>query len=64
MQNEADKAKQEAVDSPVAWFAVLERAKQTGDFAKAAHAVQELTRLGVSVKYRRRSRAPKGAAHA
>lgn len=63
MQNAADKMRQEAADSPVAWFAVLERAKQTGNFAKAARAVQELTRLGVSVKYRRRSRAPEGQAH-
>jgi len=63
MRNEADKTRREAADSPVAWFAVLERAKQTGDFAKAAHAVQELTRLGVSVKYRRRSRAPEGQVH-
>jgi hypothetical protein len=58
MQDKADKARQEAADSPVAWFAVLERAKLTHDFARAAYAVQELERLGVRVKYQK----PKGAA--
>jgi hypothetical protein len=60
MPNEADQIRQEAVDSPVAWFAVLERAKQTGDFATAARAVQELERLGVKVKYHK-AREPRHA---
>ncbi len=38
-------------NSPVAWFAVLERAKQYSDFELAAKAKQELERLGVTVKY-------------
>lgn len=58
MQHEADK-RREAADSPVAWFAVLERAKQTGDFATAARAVAELERLGVKVKYQK----PTGPRH-
>ena len=40
-------------DSPVAWFAVLERARQDSNFQLAAKATQELVRLGVIVKYRR-----------
>ncbi len=40
-----------AEDSPVAWFAVLERARQSNDFETAAKARQELERLGVKVKY-------------
>jgi len=39
-------------DSPVAWFVVLERARQDSNFELAAKAKQELDRLGVSVKYR------------
>ena len=57
MSDVTQKAREEAADSPVVWFAVLERAKQTGDFATAARAVQELERLGVKVKYRK----PKGS---
>ena len=40
-------------DSPVAWFVVLERARQDSNFQLAAKATQELGRLGVIVKYRR-----------
>lgn len=38
-------------DSPVAWFAVLERARRIEDFEMAAQALRELERLGVRVKY-------------
>jgi hypothetical protein len=48
-------------DSPVAWFAMLERARQTDDFEQATLARRELERLGVKVTYVRRR---KGAANA
>jgi hypothetical protein len=38
-------------DSPTAWFAVLERARQTNDFELAERAHRELERLGVKVTY-------------
>jgi hypothetical protein len=40
-------------NSPVAWFAVLDRARERGDFERAAEAVRELRRLGVFVTYER-----------
>ena len=40
-------------DSPVAWFAVLERARRTNDFELAAQAQRELQRLGVVVRFAR-----------
>jgi hypothetical protein len=46
----------DATESPVAWFAVLERARETHDYETAAEAVRQLERLGVKVKYRK----PKG----
>lgn len=49
----------EAVDSPVAWFVVLERARQDNDFERAAQATQELKRLGVTVRYARRGKGGK-----
>jgi hypothetical protein len=48
-----------AADSPVAWFVVLERAKQDRDFKRAAEALHQLERLGVAVKYRK----PREARH-
>ena len=47
------KSKNKYSDSPVAWFVVLERARQDSNFQLAAKATQELDRLGVLVKYRR-----------
>jgi hypothetical protein len=44
-------ADEEWRDSPIAWFAVLERARQTDDFELAAEAQQQLKRLGVFVTY-------------
>ncbi|HEY4759560.1 MAG TPA: hypothetical protein VIH42_03170 [Thermoguttaceae bacterium] len=41
---------------PVAWFAVLERARLSSDFELAAKAQHELERLGVSVKFHRKNR--------
>ena len=41
-------------DSPIAWFAVLERARITGNHELAAKAEAELRRLGVSVKFTHR----------
>ncbi len=57
-----EKHKSDAENSPVAWFAVLERARNTNDFPRAAHAVEELRRLGVTVKFTRQARM--GAGHA
>ncbi|MBE3039528.1 MAG: hypothetical protein IMZ62_12035 [Chloroflexi bacterium] len=59
MQNQADKTRREAADSPVAWFVVLERARLDQDFRRAHGAMRELQRLGVTVKYRK----PKGPRH-
>lgn len=38
-------------NSPVAWFAVLERARYDNNYDLAARARRELERLGVVVKY-------------
>ncbi len=38
-------------DSAVAWFVVLERARQVGDGERAAEAQKQLERLGVKVIY-------------
>lgn len=42
-----------SIDSPTAWFAVLERALRTGDSDLAARAKRELERLGVTVSFDR-----------
>ena len=41
-----------AEDSPVAWFAVLCRACESGDLDLLAKAVFKLRRLGIQVRYR------------
>ena len=38
---------------PTYWFAILEIARERGDFARATEAKQELERLGVRVSYER-----------
>lgn len=43
--------REEASDSPTAWFVVLERARESCNFALAARAQRELERLGVKVSY-------------
>ena len=40
-------------DDPAVWLLLLERGRQTGDFALAAQAKRELARLGVHVTYRK-----------
>ena len=40
-------------NSPIAWFAVLERARYVQNFERAADALRELKRLGVIVRYRK-----------
>ena len=40
-------------ESRVAWFCVLERARDIGDAELASQAGRELHRLGVTVRYRR-----------
>lgn len=49
-------------DAPTYWFAVLEIARERGDFSRAAEAQRQLERLGVRVRYGRRQ--AKGVAHA
>lgn len=39
----------------IAWFVQLAHAKLRNDFAKAAEAQEELERMGVTVKFRRRA---------
>lgn len=41
-------------DCPTAWFSVLERARLEHDYERAAEAIRELRRLGVSVRFARR----------
>jgi hypothetical protein len=50
-------------NEPLYWFAVLDRAVAEGDHQTAATAQQELARLGVDVRYRRRPQHPE-VAHA
>lgn len=45
------KTPSEAVDSPTAWFAALERARLVGDAGLERLAVGHLKRLGVSVAF-------------
>ncbi len=40
-----------AIDSATAWFAVLEAAKLRNDFERAAEAIRQLRRLGVTVRF-------------
>jgi hypothetical protein len=49
MSNVTQKVHDEAADSPVAWFAVLERTKQTGDFATAARAAARLRYVSLRI---------------
>jgi len=44
-------AKSEWQNSPTAWFAVLERARLTGDSSLERRAVAQLARLGVTVHF-------------
>jgi len=48
---ESESVKGRAEDCPTAWFAVLERANESGDVERAAQALRELRRLGVIVRY-------------
>ncbi len=53
MERDIRKTTENAADSPVAWFVVLERARQDRDYELAGRAIRELKRLGVTVRYRR-----------
>jgi hypothetical protein len=48
-------------DEPTYWFAVLEIAREHGEFERAAEAKRQLGRLGVCVSYER-PQTQKGAA--
>ena len=41
-------------ESPVYWFVVLEQARASGDFERAAQAKRELERLGIRIHYGKR----------
>jgi len=41
------------LNHPVYWFVVLETARERSDFSAAAHAQEQLKRLGVRVRYER-----------
>jgi hypothetical protein len=47
-------------DSPTAWFAVLERARLTDNYALADRAMRELERLGVLVRFPRQRKGANG----
>lgn len=54
----------EARQSPVVWFALLDQARDNGDWKLAEKADAELRRLGVTVRFTRaRRHSRKGAAH-
>ena len=42
----------DTIDSPTAWFAVLDRARRIENYDLAARAKRELDRLGVTVRFR------------
>jgi len=44
-------AARQAANSPIAWFAMLERGRQTGNRALVSGAARELARLGVVVTF-------------
>jgi len=48
-------------ESPVAWFFILERALERGNFERAANAQKELRRLGIEVRYTRLAATQRGA---
>ena len=52
------------LDQPIYWFALLERAVEIGDHAKAAEAQRHLARLGVRVSYGRPRRKGQEVSHA
>lgn len=52
---------EELRQSPTFWFAVLDQAKEAGDWDRAKQAETELRRLGVEVRFRRQKR--KGVDH-
>lgn len=41
---------------PIYWFAILDSARERGDFAAAAEAQRELEHMGITVRYRRQTR--------
>ena len=49
-----------ARESPVAWFAALECAREEHDYHRAAYALRQLDRLGVQVKFRKRPKSARG----
>ncbi len=56
MPGKKSELRNQAIDSPAAWFAVLERARRIDDYELAARANRQLKRLGVIVKFRRPSK--------
>jgi hypothetical protein len=58
--NSPDNDPRDHRDSATYWFAVLEIARERGDFERAAEAQRQLRRLGVCVNYERPVRQPAG----
>jgi hypothetical protein len=54
MAQEISKSSVDYRNSPVAWFCLMEKSREQGDFERAARAKRELERLGVHVTYRQR----------
>lgn len=49
-------------ESPIVWFAILDRALEVGDLPRAVEAQEELRRLGVEVRVLCRPRGTKRGA--
>lgn len=54
-QDKQPDPERDRVVEAIAWFVQLAHAKLRNDFTKAAEAQQELERMGVTVKFRRRA---------
>jgi len=54
-----DNAPRDCRDQPTYWFAVLDIARDRGDFGGAAEAQRQLQRLGVTVSFRARQATPR-----
>ncbi len=50
-----EQARREAEQSATAWFAVLDRAREAGDFERAAAAQRRLKQMGVIVRFDRKA---------
>jgi hypothetical protein len=56
MTTKSIKPKRDHHQEPTYWFALLEIARESGDFENAAEAKRQLQRLGIRVSYKRPQR--------